>query len=143
MNEYMKIALKEAKKAYSNGEVPIGAVIVKENKVIAKAYNKKEKNNSAIEHAEIIAINKACKKLKNWRLNNCTLYVTVEPCLMCCGAIIQSRISNVVYGVKNENFGAVESKTRSLEKYDIKIISGIYEEECKKIIKTFFCEKRK
>ena len=85
----MKLAMKEATKAYKNGDVPVGAVIVKNNKVIAKAHNMKEKNKSAIKHAEIIVIEKACKKVKNWHLNDCELYVTLEPCMMCCGAIIQ------------------------------------------------------
>ena len=102
MNEYyMNIAIKEAKKAYKYEEVPVGAVIVKNNKVIAKAFNKKEKTKNVTKHAEIIAISKACKKLKNWRLEDCIIYVTMEPCMMCSGAIEQSRIKKIVYGVKN------------------------------------------
>ena len=90
MNEfYMNIAIKEAKKAYKYEEVPVGAVIVKNNKIVSKAFNKKEKTKNVIKHAEIIAISKACKKLKNWRLDECELYVTMEPCMMCSGAIEQ------------------------------------------------------
>ena len=93
MNEYyMKIAIKQANKALKYNEVPVGAIIVKNNKIIAKAYNKKEKSNDSTKHAEIIAISKACKKFKNWRLDDCILYVTMEPCMMCSGAIEQSRI---------------------------------------------------
>ena len=116
MKKYMIEALKEAKKAFELGEVPIGAVIVKDNKIISRAFNKKESSNLATSHAEILAINKACKKLNNWRLLDCTLYVTVEPCLMCCGAIIQSRIKKVVYGTSNEYYGAVESIDNTLKK---------------------------
>ena len=105
MEKYMKIAIKEAKKAYKNGDVPVGSVIIKENEIISKAYNKKEKNNSAIMHAELIAIDKACKKLNTWHLDDCTLYTTMEPCMMCCGAIAQSRIKKVVFAVENNKYG--------------------------------------
>jgi tRNA(adenine34) deaminase len=84
--------------------VPVGAVIVKNNKIISKAYNKKEKTKNVTKHAEIIAISKACKKIKNWRLDECEIYVTMEPCMMCCGAIEQSRIKKIIYGVKNEKY---------------------------------------
>ena len=143
MEKYMKIALKEAIKAYKKNEVPIGAVIVKNGKVIAKAHNKKENKNIATCHAEILAINKACKKLKNWRLLDCTLYVTVEPCLMCCGAIIQSRIDNVIYGTENKNYGAITSTCESLSKYNVKIIKNVCHDECENIMKMFFKNKRK
>ena len=139
--KYMIEALNEAKKAYQKGEVPIGAVIVYDNKIIARAYNKKEKTHIVTHHAEILAITKACKKIKNWRLSNCTLYVTVEPCMMCCGAIIQSRLKKIVYGTKNENFGFIKNINNSVG--DIEIISGVLEEECKKIITEFFNRKRK
>ena len=134
----MNIALEEAQKAYKKEEIPVGAVIVKNGKVIAKAHNKREQKHLATYHAEIIAINKACRKLKNWRLNDCELYVTLEPCMMCCGAIIQSRISKVVYGVKNDNYGY----SKILEKNNVKLIDGICKEKCKKIIQNFFIEKR-
>ena len=141
--KYMIEALKEAEKAYKKKEVPIGAIIVRNDKIIARAYNRKEKTQVAIQHAEILAIIKACKKMKNWRLLDCTLYVTVEPCMMCCGAIIQSRIKKIVYGTKNDNFGSVESVDSLLNKYNVEIKNGILGEKCKKIITEFFNKKRK
>lgn len=144
MEKYMKLALKEAKKAEKNGDVPIGVVIVKDNKVIAKAHNQKEKKNISTYHAEIMAINKACKKLHAWRLNDCTLYSTMEPCIMCCGAIIQSRIGKIVYGIHNEQFGGIKTVFLSENSsYSPEIISSICEEECKKIVQNFFKKKRK
>ena len=141
----MKLAMKEATKAYKNGDVPVGAVIVKNNKVIAKAHNMKEKNKSAIKHAEIIAIEKACKKLKNWHLEGCELYVTLEPCLMCCGAIIQSRIKKLYYGVKSERFGYVESVDKLFNKntHIMTEVKNINDEESLKILQDFFKNKRK
>lgn len=138
MDKFMNEALKEAYKAYKKNEVPIGAVIVKNNKIIARAYNKKEKNKIATHHAEILAISKACKKIKNWRLIDCTLYVTVEPCLMCCGAIIQSRIKKVVYGTSNENYGAVEL----LEKNNIEVEKNVLQNECSLVLQEFFKKRR-
>ena len=138
----MMEALKEAKKAYENDEVPIGAVVVKNNKIIARAYNNKEKNNIATHHAEILAINKACKKNKNWRLNDCTIYVTVEPCVMCCGAIIQSRIKKIVYGISNKNYGGVESIAKIFDGTDISIEKGIMQDDCLELLQKFFNEKR-
>ena len=142
MKKYMIEALKEAKKAFELGEVPIGAVIVKDNKIISRAFNKKESSNLATSHAEILAINKACKKLNNWRLLDCTLYVTVEPCLMCCGAIIQSRIKKVVYGTSNEYYGAVESIDNTLKKYNIEVENNVLQNECSNIMKEFFKKRR-
>lgn len=142
MEKYMLEALKEAKKAFELGEVPIGAVIVKDDKIISRAFNKKESSNLATSHAEILAINKACKKLNNWRLLDCTLYVTVEPCLMCCGAIIQSRIKKVVYGTSNEYYGAVESIDNTLKKYNIEVENNILQNECSNIMKEFFKKRR-
>ena len=133
---YMKIALKLAKKALKYGEVPVGAIIVKDNKIISKAYNKKEKTHNTIKHAEIIAISKACKKIKNWRLENCEMYVTMEPCMMCSGAIEQSRLKKIVYGVKNENYGYIHNLK------NIKIISQICENECKELVQSFFKKRR-
>ena len=113
MNEYyMKMALNLAKKALKYNEVPVGAIIVKDGKIIAKAYNKKEKTHNVTKHAEIIVISKACRKLKNWRLENCEIYVTMEPCMMCSGAIEQSRLKKIVYGVKNENCNCYRRKLR-------------------------------
>lgn len=145
MEEYMNIALEQALKAFKNDDVPIGAIIIKKGKIIAKAYNKKEKNGIATQHAEILAINKACRKLKNWRLLDCTIYTTVEPCLMCYGAIIQARIKTVVYGSKNDNFGYSTrvNNTNINNKETIEIIGGICENKSKMLIQKFFKEKRK
>ncbi|MBP3461667.1 MAG: nucleoside deaminase [Bacilli bacterium] len=123
--KYIKIAYKEALKAYKKGDIPVGCVIVKNDKVIAKAYNKKEKNKIATYHAEILAINKACKKLKTWHLDDCILYSTMEPCIMCSGAIIQSRIKKIYYSVSNKNFGNIENnKIFKNNKYEIKKIEN-------------------
>ena len=129
---YMSIAIKLAQKANKSGDVPVGTVIVKNNKIIAKAYNKIEKLKDSTKHAEMIAISKASKKNKSWRLDECTLYTTMEPCLMCCGAIQKSRIKKVVYGIKNENHGY----SKILKK--IQIQEGICEKEIKKIVQKFF-----
>lgn len=142
MNEkYMYEALKEAKKAYKKGEVPVGAIIVKNNRVIARSYNKKETKNNAIMHAELDVIKKACNKLNTWHLDDCTLYTTLEPCLMCIGAIIQSRISSLYYSSSNINFGEINI----LKKYNkkITITNGILEKETSELLKNFFKEKRK
>ena len=143
---YMELALKEAKKSLKYDDVPIGAVIVKNNKIISKAHNMKEKTKIATKHAEIVAIEKACKKLKTWYLTDCTLYVTVEPCLMCCGAIIQSRIKKIVYATKNEKFGYIESVENVLQKnknnHYVEVKKGIYENESIKLMKEFFQKKR-
>lgn len=138
MNEekYIKLAIKEAKKAYKYGDIPVGCIIVKNNKIISKAYNKKEKNQIATYHAEILAINKACKKLKTWHLDECILISTMEPCEMCTGAIIQSRIKNIIYLVSNENFGNIEkNQIFKNKKYKIK---KIYNEEIINLLKKFF-----
>lgn len=142
MNNYMKIALYEAKKSYRKGDVPVGAVIVKNNKIIAKAHNLKEKKHNPLLHAEIIAINKASKKLKRWRLDDCELYVTMEPCLMCTGAIIQSRIKKVYYSIENNEFGALKNISQN-KKYGIIIDNTLEKEQSLKIIKSFFEERRK
>lgn len=137
MDKYMKIAFKQAKKAYKKGDVPVGCVIVKDNKIIAQAHNQKEKKHSAIMHAEIIAINKACKKLKTWHLDDCILYSTLEPCMMCCGAIVQSRIKKIVFSLENEKYGC-----HKLLK-NIEIIKDVNSNESKKILNSFFINKRK
>ncbi|MBE6144620.1 MAG: nucleoside deaminase [Firmicutes bacterium] len=144
--KYMEMALEEAKKAYKNGDVPVGAVIVKDNKIISKAYNKKEKNNVSVYHAEILAIIKACKKLKTWRLDGCSLYVTLEPCLMCSGAIIHSRISKVYFATKNEKFGYVSSIDSLLNKknnHKVEIEEGLCKKQAQRILIDFFKNKRK
>ena len=144
--KYMKEALKEAKKAELIDEVPIGCVIVKDDKIIARGHNQRETDQSPIGHAEIIAINKASKKLKSWRLEGCDIYVTLEPCIMCSGAIIQSRISKVYYGASDPKGGALGSSINVLEAKNInhhsEVISGVMQEECSKIITNYFKQKR-
>lgn len=139
---FMKEAIKEAKKAYKKNEVPIGAVIVYRNKIISRGYNLREKKNNALMHAEIIAINKACKKLKSWRLTDCDLYVTLEPCPMCAGAIVQSRIKNIFYGATDPKGGCAKSKVQLFEKglfnHDVNVFGGLLESQCSGILKDFF-----
>ena len=144
---FMKEALKQAKKAYNKLEVPVGVVIVKDDNIIARAYNQKEMKNSPIKHAEIIAIEKACKKLNNWRLNDCEMYVTLEPCPMCAGAIINSRIKKVYIGAVQEKTGACGSKVDLIEEYKtetkIDIEFGILKDKCLNLVQEFFKELRK
>ena len=147
MNEkFMKIALQQAVKAAKINEVPIGAVIVMNNKIISKGYNKRECKKNALLHAEIIAIEKACKKLKSWRLSDCELYVTLEPCPMCMGAIINSRISKVVFGAYDKKAGSCGSVV-NLNDYPYnhhpEIIGGVLEKECSSILSDFFSTLRK
>ena len=144
--KWMKEALKEAQKAYDKEEIPVGAVIVKDNKIIAKAHNLKELKKTVIAHAEILAIQKANKKLQNWRLLNCDLYVTLEPCMMCLGAIISSRIKNIYIGTIDPKNKEQEAENRLKEyekKYGINIKIGILQEECEDILKKFFKDLRK
>lgn len=143
----MSLALKEANKAKEIDEVPIGCVIVFNDKVIAKGYNLRETSLDPTTHAEIVAIRKASKKLKNWRLEDCDIYVTVEPCIMCAGAIILSRIKRVIYGAKDLKGGGFGSSINVLDAKGInhhpEIVSGILEKECSEIISNYFKEKRK
>ena len=139
--KYMNEAIKQAKKAYQIDEVPIGTVIVKDNKIISKAYNKKEKTKLVTQHAEIIAIEKACKKLKTWHLDDCELYTTLEPCLMCSGAIIQSRIKKIYCSIKNDNNDF--QKIVIENNYKANIEYGLYEKESLDLIQSFFNKKRK
>jgi tRNA(adenine34) deaminase len=145
--EFMKLALKEAKKAYIEGEVPIGAILVCNNEIIASNHNRKEQNSQAIDHAEILVIKEACHLKNDWRLNDCTLYVTVEPCLMCCGAIIQARIEKLVYGTGNRKFGGVGGIDKTLNNpkanHTVEIISNICQNEAKELMQKFFKNKRK
>ena len=139
--DFMKVAIKEAKKAYKKKEVPVGVVIVKDNKIIAKAYNKKESTNNPLGHAEILAIRKACKKVNNWRLDNCTMYVTLEPCLMCTGAIKEARLDKVIYGAIDEKNGYITMLDKSVYKeIEYEYIENM---ECKSLLKEFFKELRK
>ena len=143
---FMQQALKCAETAQDKDEVPIGAVIVKDNKIIAKGYNKSITLKDTTAHAEIVAIRKACKKLNNYRLNYCSMYVTIEPCSMCMGALILARVKNLYFGAKDIKAGACGSivdipKTKTNHK--IKIYSGLLEQDCARIIKEFFKNKRK
>ena len=141
----MEIALAEAKKSLKFGDVPVGAIIVKNDKIISKGHNEKEKRKIATKHAEIIAIEKACKKLNTWHLDDCDLYVTLEPCLMCCGAIIQSRIKNVYYSTASKKFGYVESINQlfnTKNNHIPNIYCGLNKEQSIKLLKDFFKDKR-
>lgn len=144
--DYMRLALRQADKAEAIDEVPVGCVIVKDNKVIASAYNQKESKNDCTCHAEILAIKKASKKLNNWRLIDCDMYVTLEPCVMCSGAIISSRIKNLYFGAYDPKSGAFGSSINVQEtqqlNHTVNIYSGILEEECSQKIKNYFRRKR-
>lgn len=146
MDNFIDIALKEAEKAYKKGEVPVGAVVVKDNKVISKAHNQRITKNNALYHAEMLAIEKACKKLKTWRLDDAILYTTLEPCLMCAGAIMQARIKKVIFCSKDEKGGVVISNYKVFDdkKLPFKIeYEYIPDERCSKILKNFFKNLRK
>jgi len=143
---YMKEALKEAEIAYKLGEVPVGCVIVKNNEIIARAHNLRESKQSSIAHAEILAIEKACEVVGSWRLEDCELYVTLEPCLMCSGAIINSRIKRVIYGALEPKFGAHKSQTNVFDikfNHMVEITPEILAEESNKLLKSFFKSLRK
>lgn len=145
--KYMKEALKEAKKAYLKEEIPIGVVIVKEGKIIARAYNLKEIKHDTTEHAEIRAIRKASKKLESWRLSECEMYTTLEPCPMCAGAIIQSRIKKVYIGTMDEKTGACGSVLNLFKdhkfNHTVEVEYNILEDKCKVILQDFFKDLRK
>ena len=146
-NKFMKQALKEAKKAYEKLEVPVGAVIVKDGKIIAKAHNLKETKTDTTKHAEILAIQKASKKLESWRLLDCEMYITLEPCSMCAGAIIQSRLKKVYIGTMDYKTGACGSVFNMFEDYTfnhkVECETGILKEDCEKILQDFFKYLRK
>ena len=147
MNQtFMEMALKQAKEAEDLDEVPVGCVIVKDGIVIATGFNLRETNQQALHHAEMIAIEKACYKLGTWRLDECDLYVTLEPCLMCAGAITQARIKNVYFGAYDPKGGAYGSKTNFLEIEGLNhypfVQGGILEEECSTVLTTYFKNKR-
>ena len=138
-NQFMTAALKEAKIALEQNEIPVGSVITHNDKIIAKAHNMRETNKNSLHHAEILAIDKACMALNAWRLNECDIYVTLEPCLMCAGAILNTRFKRVYFGVYDKQFGA----SKYLNTSNIEVYGGICEEECQKIINIFFGKIRK
>lgn len=144
--KYMREALKQAKKAYSLGEVPIGCVIVRGGKIISRGYNRRNTDKNTLSHAEITAIRKASKTAGDWRLEDCTLYVTLEPCQMCAGAIVQARIPEVVIGCMNPKAGCAGSILNILEmpefNHQVRVTRGILEQECSDMLKTFFSELR-
>lgn len=144
---FMKQAVKQAKKAYDKLETPIGCVIVYENKIIARGYNKRNMKKNTLAHAEILAINKASKVLGDWRLEDCTMYVTLEPCPMCAGAIVQARIPRVVIGSMNPKAGCAGSVLNLLQQdglnHQVEITKGVLAEECSGLMTSFFRELRK
>lgn len=139
---FMLEAIKEAKKAIEVSEIPVGVVIVKDGEIIARAHNMREITQNATHHAEILAINEACEKLNSWRLSDCDMYVTLEPCVMCAGALILARIRKLYYGAKDERFGGVESIFRILDSdkfnHKVEYEGGIFEEECRNLMISFF-----
>lgn len=144
--KYMKEALKQAKKAYALGEVPIGCVIVHQGKIIGRGYNRRNTDKNTLSHAEITAIRKASKVIGDWRLEECTLYVTLEPCQMCAGAIVQARIPETVIGCMNPKAGCAGSILNVLEmpefNHQVAVTRGVLEQECSEMLKTFFAELR-
>lgn len=144
--KYMREALKQAKKAYLLGEVPIGCVIVYEDKIIGRGYNKRNTNKTTLSHAELIAISKASKKMGDWRLEDCTIYITLEPCQMCSGAIVQARIKRAVIGTMNPKAGCGGSILNLLQmeefNHQVEITTDVLTEECTEILQTFFKELR-
>ena len=144
---FMKEAVRQAKKAAAIGDVPIGCVIVKEGRIISRGYNRRNADKTVLSHAEITAIKRACKKEGDWRLEDCTLYVTLEPCPMCAGAIVQARIPRVVIGSMNSKAGCAGSVLNLLKEpgfnHQAQVVTGILEEECSEMMSGFFTELRK
>lgn len=143
--EFMLKAIDLAKRARSENEVPIGAVIVKDNKIIGSGYNKRENSKNALSHAEIIAINEACENISNFRLENADIYVTLEPCAMCAGAIVNARLKNLYFGAFDKRFGAVGSKLNVLDSglnYKVNFSGGYFEEQIVKMMRDFFVKIR-
>lgn len=137
-NLYMSIALKEAKKAYNIGDIPVGAVIVKNDKIIAKAYNKKNKMKDPTCHAEILAIKKACRKVGDFRLEGASIYITLEPCVMCYGAILSARIDNIYFGASDNKFSINELKNHVQFNHQAKIEGGVMGKQCSELLSDFF-----
>lgn len=144
--DYMNIALKLARKAAEAGEVPVGALVVKDDEIISQAFNMREANTSPSAHAEFLAIDEASRKLGKWRLSDCTVYVTLEPCVMCAGLMHQARIKKCVFGAKDPKAGAVASLYKIHEderlNHNFEVVGGILEDECAKILSDFFKERR-
>ena len=144
--KYMKAALREAKKAYKLEEVPIGCIIVQNDKIIARGYNRRNTDKNTLAHAEMSAIKKASKKTGDWRLEDCTMYVTLEPCQMCAGAIVQSRLGKVVIGSMNPKAGCAGSVINLLQmkqfNHQVEMVTGVLEEECSTMLSGFFQELR-
>lgn len=144
--KFMREALRQAKRAASLGEMPVGAVIVRDGEIISRAYNRRETKKNALYHAEITAIERACKKLGGWRLPGCEMYVTLEPCPMCAGAILNSRIEHVYFGAEDLKSGCCGSKLNLLDmnlcNYSVGVTGGVLEDECRDIIRKFFKELR-
>lgn len=144
--KYMKEAIRQARKAYAIGEVPIGCVIVYKDKIIGRGYNRRMADKNTLSHAELIAIRKASRKMDDWRLEECTMYVTLEPCQMCSGAIVQSRMSRVVVGCMNPKAGCAGSILNLLQmkefNHQVELTTGVLEEECSQMMKDFFKELR-
>lgn len=144
--KYMKAALKEAKKAYALDEVPIGCVIVQDGKIIARGYNRRNTDKNTLAHAELTAIKKASKKTGDWRLEDCVMYITLEPCQMCAGAIVQSRIPKIVIGAMNPKAGCAGSVLNLLQvaqfNHQVEVEKGVLEEECASMLSQFFRELR-
>jgi len=144
--QFMRLAIQEAEKASLKDEVPVGAVLVKDNVVIATAYNMREAENNPTAHAELIALREGASKIKSWRLRDAILYVTKEPCIMCAGAILNTRLARLVYGCRDKKGGAVHSLYNLLSdkrlNHQVEVISGVLEDECSLILKRFFQERR-
>ena len=144
--QFMKAAIREARKAGAIGETPIGCVIVREGKIYARGYNRRMTDKNTLSHAELTAIRKACRKFGDWRLEDCTLYVTLEPCPMCAGAIVQARIPKVVFGCRNPKAGSAGSCVDLLHvqsfNHQVETVEGVLGEECASLMKDFFRELR-
>ena len=145
--KFMKEAIKQAKKAEAIGDVPIGCVIVHDGKIIARGYNKRNKDKTVLAHAELLAMKKACKKLGDWRLEDCTMYITLEPCQMCAGAIVQARIPKVIIGSMNPKAGCAGSVINMLDmkgfNHQVETVKGVLDVECSALLKSFFGALRK
>ena len=136
--DFMKLAIREGEKSLKNRDVPVGAVIVKDGKIISSAHNQKEKKKSCVCHAEILAIHKASKKLRNFRLNDCEIYVTKEPCLMCMGAILSARIKKIYFGANDKRFGTIDFAKDNNFNHKCDYEGGLLKDECERLLSSFF-----